>query len=214
MKKILFLVGDYWHHAETIQPLADKLFDRAEWEVCFTQEPAKLYEFEPDLIVSFKDPVENDQIPTPVWCDEEWTERIFELVENGAGFMIMHAALTDMPEDHPIVNTMIQSMFVTHPPQCEVMLRPISEHEVMAGIEEFAFPEPDEHYIMEMLPDADVEKLAYTMSQHGQQPGVWVKELGAGRICCITPGHTTANLTCDGFVRLLGNAIDWCMAGR
>ena len=27
MKTVLFLVGDYWHHSETIEPLKNILFD-------------------------------------------------------------------------------------------------------------------------------------------------------------------------------------------
>lgn len=214
MKKALFLVGDYWHHADTLQPLAELLFDASQWEVCFTEDPAQLFAFQPDLVISFKDPVENDQIPTPVWCGDAWTQRLFRLVEQGCGLMLMHAALTDMPAKHAIVTQMIQSIFVTHPPQCPVTVRPVKAHPVMAGVAAFTFPEPDEHYVMEMLADAHVEMLAYTESRHGQQPGVWVKRLGAGRVCCITPGHTTKNLTCDAYVQLLKNAANWCTAGK
>ena len=63
---------------------------------------------------------------------------------------------------------------------------------------------------MEMLENAEVQVLAETKTEHGMQPAVWVSKLGKGRICCITPAHTTKNLTCDGFVRVMRNAINWC----
>ena len=212
MKKAFFLTGDYWHHADTIEPLVDVLFDKATWQVTFSENPADMLSTEAwDLILTFKDPIENDQIPTPVWCDEEWTKALFTNVqENGTGLMILHAALTDMEADHPIVTDMIQSLFITHPMQCPVTMKPIKEHPVTKGINEFTFPENDEHYVMEMNADADVIMLAETISHNGTHPGMWVKESGKGRICCITPGHTTKNLLCEEYVKLMKNAINWC----
>lgn len=70
MKKVMFLVDDYWHKEETIRPLVDILFGKEEWSVIFTKKPKELYANEDlDLFLSFKDPIENDQIPTPIWCD-------------------------------------------------------------------------------------------------------------------------------------------------
>lgn len=80
----------------------------------------------------------------------------------------------------------------------------------MDGVENFVFPEFDEQYQMEMIENTEVQVLADTKTKHGMQPAVRVSELGEGRICCITPAHTTENLTCDGFVRVMRNAINWC----
>ncbi len=214
MKKVLFLTGDYWHHADTIQPLVDVLFDKETWQVTFTEDPKELFADQTwDLILSFKDPIENDQIPTPVWCDEKWTPYMMNLVkEKGTGLLLMHAAVTDMESDHPIVTEMIQSMFITHPEQCPVTFRPILEHPITAGISGFTFPENDEHYVMTMNADADVTLLGETISKNGVQPGMWVKKYGQGKVCCITPGHTTTNLLYPAYVNLIKNAIHWCTA--
>ena len=213
MKTVLFLVGDYWHHSETIEPLKNILFDEKDWEVVFTEEPVKLMEMKdaPDLIISFKDPIENDQIPTPVWCDESWTNRLFECVrDKGTGLILAHAAVTDLEEDHPIVKEMIQGVFTGHPQQCPVTFKPVREHEILEGIGEFILPENDEHYMMDMFSEKDVLIIAQTESENGIQPGMWVKQLGKGRICCITPGHTTKNLISDGYVKVIKNALKWC----
>ena len=214
MKTVFFLTGDFWHHTETIQPLVSKLFPEDEWNTLFTEDPTELLSMEkaPDLIVSFKDPIENDQIPTPVWCDPEWTDALFRHVkENGTGALLVHAALTDLDEDHPIIAEMVQSMFTGHPTQCPVSFTPSGSHPILKGVSAFTFPENDEHYMMEMLRHRDVEIIAETSSQHGTQPGMWVRELGKGRVCCVTPGHTTMNLTCDGYLNVLKNAVKWCL---
>ena len=213
MKTVLFLVGDYWHHAETIQPLAAKLFPEENWNVTFTENPKELLTMSeaPDLIVSFKDPIENDQIPTPIWCDQEWTDRLFaDVCEHGTGLMLIHAAVTDLESDHPIVKEMIQSVFTGHPEQCPLTFRGIKEHAILEGVSEFTFPENDEHYMMSMLDDAQVEIIAQTQSKNGVQPGMWVKQAGKGKVCCVTPGHTTKNLVCKEYLKVLKNAVAWC----
>ncbi len=212
MKKALFLTGDYWHHADTIEPLTDILFDKEHWQVTFTEDPKELLNSTSwDLILSFKDPIENDQIPTPIWCDEEWTPTMLKMVkENGTGLMLVHAAVTDLEPTHPIVGEIIQSLFITHPEQCPVSFKPTASHPITEGVAEFTFPGNDEHYIMNMIDNADVTMLAETVSLNGVQPGMWVKEVGKGRVCCITPGHTTENLCCPEYVQILKNAIAWC----
>lgn len=213
MKKAFFLVGDYWHHKETIEPLKNILYPETDWEVIFTERPEILMELNeaPDLIISFKDPIENDQIPTPVWCDEAWTNRLFEYVrDRGTGLLLVHAALTDMDEDHPIVRDMVQGMFKGHPQQCPVTFKPVREHEILEGIDEFILPENDEHYMMDMFNENDVQIIAQTESENGIQPGLWVRHLGNGRVCCITSGHTTKNLISEGYVKLMKNASKWC----
>lgn len=213
MKTVLFLVGDYWHHAQTIWPLVAKLLPEESWNVIFTENPNDLLAMgtAPDLIVSFKDPIENDQIPTPIWCDKEWTDRLFDDVcEQGTGLMLIHAAVTDLESDHPIVKEMIQSVFTGHPDQCPLTFKGIKEHAILEGVSEFTFPENDEHYMMSMLDDAQVEIIAHTQSENGIWPGMWVKEVGKGKVCCITPGHTTKNLVCGEYLKVLKNAVAWC----
>lgn len=213
MKKALFLTGDYWHHADTIRPLADVLLDPAVWQVVFTEDPATLLNTDQhfDLIISFKDPIENDQIPTPIWCDAEWTEDLMASVrENGTGLLLVHAAVTDLPEDHPIVQEMIQSIFINHPDQCPISVKMVKDHCITKGVKDFTFPENDEHYVMSMIENAQVEILVQTISEHGVQPGLWVRQLGKGRVCCVTPGHTTKNLLCREYIHLIKNAVAWC----
>ncbi len=211
MKTVLFLTDDYWHHANTIKPLADILFPPEEWNLVFTKDPQVLFAHpDLDLLVSFKDPIENDQIPTPVWCNQEWTDAVLKKIESGLGFVAVHAAVTDLEESHPIVKNLIHSVFLSHPQQCEVSVHILKEHPVTAGVRNFTLPVPDGHYQMKMIDNSNVIMLADTVSQHGSQPGLWISEYGKGRICCFTPGHTTQSLTCDGYVQVMKNAVDWC----
>lgn len=210
MKQVFFLAGDYWHPTDILAPLAELLFPADEWALHFTDDPTDLLTCTPDLIVTFKDPVLDSRHPTPIWCDEGWSARLVQLVQDGAGLIMGHAALTDIPAAHSLAQSFVCSTFSHHPAQCQVTVRAIAEHPVMQGLPAFTFPEPDEQYFMLPIPGVAMNVLAVTDSRHGEQPGVWAGQAGQGRFCCITPGHTLTNLTCPGFLRLLQNAADWC----
>lgn len=211
-KRAFFLMGDYWHPADTIAPLAPLLLPPETWDATVTQDPAALPAERPDLLVSLKDPVENNQIPTPPWCDAAWTDTVKAWVDDGMGFLAIHAALADLPREHPMARDLLLSVFVRHPAQCPVRFVPTDAHPVTEGVEAFTLPENDEHYHMDMLDAAGTRILGETRSAHGSQPGLWVHERGRGRICCVTPGHVTPNLTFPPYVRLLRNAVRWCVS--
>ena len=210
MKQVFFLAGDYWHPADMLATLAEQLFPADRWTLHFTENPDDLFTCTPDLIVTFKDPVLDSRNPTPIWCGEEWSARLIQLVEGGAGLIVGHAALTDIPAAHPLAQRFVRSTFSHHPTQCPVTVQAVREHPVMQALPAFTFPEPDEQYFMLPIPDVKMDVLAVTESRHGEQPGVWAGEVGQGRYCCITPGHTLNNLTCPGFLCLMQNAANWC----
>lgn len=209
MKKAMMLVADYWHSKESLEPLYKLLFENEE-DCLFTTDPEDFYKDEYELLITFKDPIENNQIPTPTWCDEKWTKLLFERVNNGMNFMPIHAALADLSKEHPIVKELYESVFITHPAQCPLSFEPIKEHPILEGITNFTFPQIDEHYVMEMMPLAKSEILAYTVSEHGKQPGLWINSYGKGKIAMFTPGHDTPNLTCPEYVQIMKNMIKWC----
>lgn len=42
MKQVFFLAGDYWHPADVLAPLAERLFPADAWALHFTEGPAEL----------------------------------------------------------------------------------------------------------------------------------------------------------------------------
>lgn len=207
LMKTLVLAGDYWHACSIVEPLLPLLFEHPV-DVALTEHPADFLTSDCDVLMLLKDPIENNQIPTPAWCDEAWTTRLLARIEDGMGLLAMHAALADLPETHPL-SQLFGSVFVSHPAPCEVTFRPVAAHPALAGVTPFTFPEPDEHYQMRMLPGAEATLLANTESTHGAQPGLWVRKLGKGRVAMLTPGHTAAHLTYPPYIRLMRNLLDW-----
>ena len=211
MKKQVVILGhDRWHYSEVLEPLMPYLQDET-YEVIYSTDPEVLYQYDPAVFVNYKDPIENNQIPTPAWTDDKWVDMVTEKIKNGMGFLGMHAGLADLPADHRLVKEVHRSTFITHPAQCPVTFVSDAEHPILEGVGNFDFPTIEEFYMMQMYEELPTTVLAHIESEHGTQPAVWIHELGAGKICCITPAHNTPSLLCEPYVRLVKNAIKWVM---
>lgn len=211
-KEVLVLLNDYWHRRESIEPVLPSLFPADVWNVTVSQNPDALTRCEkaPDLFVSFKDVIENDQIPTPLWCDDDWTADLTKKIrDEGMGFLAVHCGIADIPREHFITTHILRAFFLGHPRPCPVAFTPVPGHPITEGISEFTLP-VDEHYQMELIPDAETTVLGYTTSENGRQPGLWAHAYGKGRVCAATPGHAAEQLAHPAYVRLLQNAAAWC----
>ncbi len=210
----LILTGDYWHPTDTVTPVIGHMLPDDKWEVRITEDPAEFLDthIAPDLLITFKDPIENDQIPTPIWCNDEWSGKLKKSInDDGMGFLAVHCGLTDLPKEHIITREILRAQFISHPPQCEVKFIPEKTHPITENISAFTFPAVDEHYIIELTSDFPTEVLGYTVSHNGKQPALWAHTLGKGRICGVTPGHSTENLLCGEYLKILQNAAEWCV---
>lgn len=210
MKKAIILLGDYWHPRNSIEPMIDLLFPKDKWDITITESPEIIKSNEvPDLLVSFKDVIENDQIPTPLWCDDEWTAILDDCIKNkGMGFMAVHCGIADIPEDHFITTNILKAYFIAHPPQCEISFEPVSGFDITEKATSFTFSTFDEHYQIKIIGNTDI--LGYTVSQHGKQPALWRHKYGKGKVLGITPGHSYENLSQNEYLKLLKNCTEWC----
>ena len=101
------------------------------------------------------------------------------------------------------------SDYVGHPPQCGVTVRPSGTHPVTAGISPFTVR--DEHYMIDVFaPDAKVILTSSSDTEAGTQTAGYVRTMGKGRFCCLTPGHNLAVYEMADFLKLLRQAIRWC----
>jgi type 1 glutamine amidotransferase len=211
--KILVLCDDIWHPGEVVSRGFSLLKDSG-------------HTF--DVVMDAKDIVSKEMLaeyPLVICCkanqlvaanhDAPWFEENItavppegyrEYIENGGGFIALHAGLTLSKIDE--FAKLYQSKFLRHPPQCDVRVKFTGKHEILDGVSEFTVR--DEHYQLEML--GDVTPLFDTESDtSGRCMGGFVREIGKGRLCAISPGHNLWVWQNKDFRRLLLNAIDWCV---
>ncbi len=215
--KILFLCDDLWHPAEVLERGLGSLCEEG-YELDFVKTakdiltPAMLKEY--PVVVNAKGNVVNAANTAP-WFEPAVTEVMPEdfkrYVEQGGGFIALHSGNTYRRDTQKAFSDLIGNSFQGHPLRCPVTVIPVGSHPVLDGVE--GFTERDEHYqIGDLAQDIDVF-LKTESESGGTQVAGYTRNIGKGRLCVLTPGHTLAMLQNKNFQRLFKNAVDWC-AGK
>lgn len=139
---------------------------------------------------------------------EVGVEELERYVRNGGGFLSVHSGNTSNQDFGKKYADFIGSNFVTHPPRCQVKVSVTAQHPLTKGVEDFMIR--DEHYeIAGVAKDAEIF-LESESAKGGRQTAGYVRRMGKGRICVLTPGHILAVWEHEMFRKLLVNGINWC----
>lgn len=209
-KKVIVLLNDYWHPRHTIEPALPGILPKDLFDVSIIDDPDKLKSVaaEPDLVVNFKDGIDNVPANSPNWYDETIAHLLNLYVKQiGGGYMAVHCGLANIPQSHEAYTSILCGRFLSHPPMCPVEFQITESHPITDGLENFSLN--DEHYVMEMM-EGETNILGYTKSEHGTHAALWAHACGNGRVCGVTPGHTTEVFQTPGYTKLLQNAAKWC----
>ena len=205
-KAICVILDDRYHPKETYRQVTEELFGRGDWVLRTTESIRDLcgLEKKPDLALNFTG---GRPEGSPALSAEE-QQVLVRAVEAGMGMLYVHAGLTLIEPDSPIFR-LARGRFVSHPPEhLPVRCGPIPgiSHPIMEGVAPFAAL--DEHYFCQTAIEGSQPFLC-TLSQHGSEVGGWAHVQGAGRVACLTPGHTAGML--EQMRRLIANAANWCI---
>ena len=233
MKKLAYvLVDDFMHPSRRELPIIRKMFDLSKWHVCVLKgvDSICLFNGAPDLVVNFKDGIENWRMDTPNWYEDPFMYQVASFVrEKGCGYIAVHSGLDHLPKHHPIRNELLQAYVQVDegkPPFFNNMFFPApnvipfgcfgdvtvkvldKEHPVMKGVEDFKVH--DEQYNVVLTEGSTAKVLAQTESERGTSIAVAVNEVGAGKTAAISVGHLEETLLDTSMITLLRNAVEWC----
>lgn len=208
MKSVFVIWDDLYHPVATYKPFIEKLFPAPGWDCRTTLDARELFSTErrPDLVMNLT--VGRPDGQTDLSTDEQ--ARVRSMVEEGMGAIYLHGGLACVQDDTPVFDVAL-GRFASHPePHYSVRCSGIPgiDHPIMESIE--AFEASDEHYFCRVDLDRARPFLA-AVSEAGTEVAGWTQELGAGRVCSITPGHTPEMLAKIG--PLVANAAEWCTRG-
>lgn len=221
MQKILVICDDVWHPAEVIEKGLEPL-GKEKYEFEFVKAakdiltPEMIEEY--PLIICCKSNNVTSGNPAP-WFENTVTEvmggEFRSYVERGGSFLSVHSGNVFMGDGDGVreYTEFVGNRFLSHPLRCSVTLQKVKDHPIMCGIEE-QFDIRDEHYQMEILAeDADIF-LTSVSEKGGVQTAGYTREIGKGRLCVLTPGHTLSVWQNRQFQNLFLNAVDWCLEGK
>jgi type 1 glutamine amidotransferase len=214
MKNILVLCDDFWHPAEVIT----RGFGSIKTEsyafdfVCDAKDilyPEMLERYA--AIVNCKGNVLTGA-NHGVWFEDGVTEvgvkELETYVGKGHGFLSIHSGNTAKKDT--AYSNFVGNVFLGHPPRCTIKVAITGDHPIVKGVENFSIR--DEHYAVECLAGDAVELFRTQSETGGDQLGGYVRNIGAGRLCVMTPGHILAVWEHPAYQKLILNALDWCTA--
>jgi type 1 glutamine amidotransferase len=156
-------------------------------------------------IILAKGNVVSEHNHTP-WATPEAAGRLAAWVERGGALLALHAGFAGQASV-PSLQPVLGARFTGHPDPCMVRLAASGEPVLFFGqgkdVELF-----DEHYRVQFA-DRDSRVFLSSRSVHGVQPAGWVRSVGLGRVCVLTPGHFPAVLADRRMQGLVSNALDW-----
>jgi type 1 glutamine amidotransferase len=214
VKDVLVLCDDFWHPAEVIERGLGSVktesyafdFVRDAKDILY---PAMLERYA--AIVNCK----TDALTganKAVWFEEGVTEvgvkELEDYVRAGRGFLSLHSGNTAKRDS--AYGGFVGNIFLGHPPRCSIKVHITGSHPIVRGLEDFTIR--DEHYAVECIAGDAVELFRTVSETGGDQLGGYVREIGKGRLCVMTPGHILAVWEHPSYQQLILNALDWCTA--
>lgn len=204
--RVLVLCDDKWHPAQVVRDGLGAL-DADEWQFEWIEDARawsaeRMAQFPLVLLAKSNHISAVENVP---WITPEVEEAFLAYVSAGGGLLVVHAGT--IVRESPVLKTLIGGTFIQHPPQCEVTITPQGEHPITLNVEPFTVL--DEHYFMETN-DLEANYFLTTTSEHGVQPGGWIRDEGEGRVCVLTPGHRVEVWLHPEFQTLLQNGLRWC----
>ena len=222
--RVLLLCDDYWHPGKVaVDGTAPLKENGYQFDVVFNANdflPDALKQYDAVLICKSDEVSQTDK---SAWKTEAVQKAFIDYVENGGGLVAVHSAVVHGLNTEAL-DKLIGCRYFGHPNECPVTVSPVKPHPVTDGVSIFC--ETDEHYKIEITqPDADVLLASYSPPQGEESkyesepyfntpssmyPAGYVRTQGKGRVCVLSPGHSTEVWLNPQFQKLLINALNWC----
>ena len=95
-----------------------------------------------------------------------------------------------------------------------LQLRSQKSHPIFAGVPQSLALVGELYYSTKLPEDCDILAHASEQGETPEQPAVWTRTQGKGRIVTILPGHWPENFRQAGFQRLIANSIAWALGDK
>jgi len=147
--------------------------------------------------------------PQTAWMTEEQQKAIWDFVESGRGFLAVHNAHTMYPPNGPYYK-LFGGDFGGHPKPYVFTIRVENKnHPITAGVEDFDIY--DEQHMSKYFLDQEHLLLRSVARDNQQAAAGWWNEIGKGRFCYLSPGHTPEALNHPMMQRLIRGAARWLL---
>ena len=130
-------------------------------------------------------------------------------MHGGGGFLALHNAQGIYPPGG-LYYKLFGGDYGGHPKPAVFSVRVENRtHPITAGVEDFEIF--DEQHTVKYYLDREHQLLRSIARDNVEAAGGWWRDLGQGRFCYLSPGHTPEGLGHPMMQRLIRNAINWLL---
>ncbi|WP_438349998.1 ThuA domain-containing protein [Paenibacillus sp. FA6] len=225
MKKVLAIVGDFYHDLALIQQSLTEILSphiaegKVQLEFCEPSWISERLNDKPDITILFaENRVDPQNEPELRWMTSEVSKQIEQYVEQDGAWIAWHAGMASYDEDCEYVQ-MLRGSFLYHPSEnAEVTYHPVLDKSIPwtessdlvseLGMNRGSFSFLDEHYFVK-CDEANTHVFLRSSSKDGEAPAGWIHTYGQGRVGCITPAHRSEGLFHPSFIVCMRHLFGW-----
>ena len=209
MKKVLALVGDYYHPSDYLKQ-ALKMIIKKNYQLDLYSSHQeidwdRLMEY--DVLILATWGKINDPDDEAYWLDEYHEQKIDQFLAEGGKLFLVHSGTASYPEDG-LFRKIAGGYFIEHPEDHpEMTMKAAADNFLTKGIKDFQIK--DEQYFMD-VDQKEVEIFLKAESdQFGESIAGWSKDYKQGKVIVLTPGHTLEVFEEAMMQKLINNILEY-----
>lgn len=190
MKKVLALVGDYYHPSNYLKQALKMVIKKNYHLDIYSSHQEIDWDglMEYDVLILATWGKINDPDDEAYWLDHYHEQRIDQFLAEGGKLFLVHSGTASYPRDG-LFRKIAGGHFIEHPEDHpEMTMKTAADNPLTKGIKDFIIK--DEQYFM----DVDQEEvdifLKAKSDQFGESTAGWTKDYKQGKVIVLTPGHS------------------------
>ncbi|WAM33672.1 ThuA domain-containing protein [Caldicellulosiruptor morganii] len=212
-KKVLALVGDYYHNHDNLLNALKSIFEELSEEYDLIDSTIEDFEWFLDkkpyaVVIAAENRINPQDAEIKYWMTVEIAKKIKEYVEGGGRLFVWHSGLASYPENG-LFCSLIKGYFKFHPEKH----KPVRYHSAgkpVFGNQKIDFTIEDEHYFV-YCDEQNTNIYLYSESEDGRSIAGWWHNSGAGKVVTLTPAHTKDALCDENFKKLLKAVLTYLL---
>lgn len=209
MKKVLALVGDYYHPSDYLKQ-ALKMIIKKNYQLDIYSSHREidwngLLEY--DVLILATWGKINDPDDEAYWLDQYHEQKIDQFLAEGGKLFLVHSGTASYPKDG-LFREIVGGHFIEHPEDHPKMtIKAVAENPLTKGVTDFIIE--DEQYFMD-VDQKEVEIFLQAKSdQFGESTAGWSKNYKQGKVIVLTPGHTLEVFEEKMMQKLINNILEY-----
>ena len=209
MKKVLALVGDYYHPSNYLKQ-ALKMIIKNDYHLDIYSSHQEidwdgLMEY--DVLILATWGKINDPDDDAYWLDQYHEQRIDQFLAEGGKLFLVHSGTASYPKDG-LFRKITGGNFVEHPEDHpEMKMEIVADNPLTKGITDFTIE--DEQYFMDVDQEEVEIFLKARSDQFGESTAGWNKDYKQGKVIVLTPGHSLEVFEKEMMQNLINNILQY-----